>query len=208
MHLKDLLTPKNPRGPFKHDLIVKRSWASKSNESIEGDHHVNNTSPDTLICHTEAFDEVIDEDRPIIIGRRGSGKTFYVASLISQTRSDGPDRRKSNKTKDIIVFVDAWDQLDRIVEKVGHDARYSLGDDDWSTLLPETAARHWARRLWDDVFDRVYEACLCDHDLRTQLIQVIRFVEGKDIATSAEEITSDLIQRKFDEAREGDYKSI
>ena len=184
MHLRDLLTIQQPLGPIRHETIMKRS----------GNGHHN-----TLIYETGLFHSVLDDNRPLIIGRRGSGKTAIVSALVARSSLEA----HHNHPGDIYVLIDSWSQLDQLVEKVGLDARHSIGSDsDWSSLLAETVARHWARRLWMVIFDRLYSYCMEDDALRMALSPVVKYVEGRDVVPNDREITDELLNTKFRQIRE------
>jgi hypothetical protein len=185
MHVKELLTPKNPLGPFRHETIINRAEdASKAN---------------VLIYQSSAFDDVFAEERPIIVGRRGAGKTAIIAALAARSGSDdytyAADQKPGNR--DIYILV-SYEQLDILVERVGHDCRYSIGGDgDWASLLAETAARHWSRRIWTVILDRMYRECQQRYDARSQLLMLVKYIEGKDVVAPDHEITDDALAEKF-----------
>jgi hypothetical protein len=197
LELEDFLTPKNPLGPFRHERVLKRSE----------DEHTN-----ILIYHAASFDGLIEEQRPIIIGRRGAGKTAIVAALLAKSgREENSTSRDSgqNRGKDVYAFINSWDHLDELVDKVGRDARHSLGpDNDWSSLLPETASRHWSRRLWMVIFQQLYRDTLSDRPLREKLPELVKYVQGRDISLKDEEITEEGLNRLFVEVRKSIIKYL
>jgi hypothetical protein len=197
MQLKDLLTPKNPLGPFRHETIIKRE---------------DGTPSDILIYQTEAFDEIIDDARPIIVGRRGSGKTAIVAALAARYGRDDHSHGDGAATLakgDIYVLINSWDHLDQLVIDVGTDARHSLGGDgDWSSLLPETTARHWGRRLWMVIFNRIYSESLYDSGIRTKLSSVVRYVQGKDIIAEDGQVSENSLNEKFNQTKQSVIKYL
>ena len=191
MQAKDFLTPANPLGPFRQEAIIKRS---------EG------VTPNLLIYQNAVFDHIINDKRPIIIGRRGSGKTSIVASLSALSGRDEyyyTHKQPVATHDDFYIFINSWDHLARIVDSVGLDCRYSLGSEaDWSSLLPETAARHWTRRLWMVIFEHVYRESLDNTDLRSTLPKVIKYIEARDIITSEQELSDTYLNNLFDDVRD------
>jgi hypothetical protein len=190
MEPKDFLTPANPLGPFRQEAIIKRT---------EG------ATPNLLLYQNAVFDQIIERQRPIIIGRRGSGKTSIVASLSAKSGQEEyyyTRRGAPNTGHDLYVFINSWDHLDQLVDKVGLDSRYSIGTEgDWSSLLPETAARHWTRRIWMVIFEQIYKDSLYDTELRERLPEVIKYVEARDIIPLDKELTDSYLTRLFTDVR-------
>ena len=190
MALQDFLTTKNPLGPHKHERILRRS----------DDLHTN-----ILIYKVDVFDAVLEERRPIIVGRRGAGKTAIVAALLAKSGRDESDYTRQNLPnvgQDVYVFINSWDHLDELVDKVGRDAQHSLGsDNDWSSLLPETAARHWSRRIWMVILQQLYRDSLSDKQIKSKLPLVTKFVQGRDFLPKNEDLSEDNLNEFFAEVK-------
>jgi hypothetical protein len=143
-----------------------------------------------------------------VIGRRGSGKTAIVSAYLSLSR-DGkyyfvdPDGEEQdwddNDLSNIRIFINSWNHLDAIVDKVGADARHSLsGSEDWGSLLAETVARHWSRRLWGVVIRRLYELAASNAEMRRALPLVRKFVNGEDVLPFNGALSDDNLERAFE----------
>ena len=197
MALDEFLTVDDPLGPIRHERILKRHA-----EKQETDDPIN-----LLIYKVEPFDIALQALNPIVLGRRGAGKTAIIAARLSKTGHYYYTNESTDKDEDdIVVFIQSWDHLDEIVNLVGIDCLHSLGNQPlWDELLPETAARHWERHLWETVFKQVYRDSFSDyaaHDYRTELPLVFKFIEGNDIISSDERISNSKIQKLFEETRD------
>ena len=199
MPLKDFLTPEEPLGPIRHERILRRRVTD-----ARGEDPVN-----LLVYQAEPFDLALHDLRPIVLGRRGSGKTAIVAAMLAgsgrqhyyYTRDD-----TEHDSQDVYVFIQSWDHLDEIVNLVGIDCLHALGSQPmWDDLMPETAARFWARHLWQAIFNQIYRDAASESspvDYRSKLPLVFRFIEGRDIIDPKEAITNEALQKSFDRTRE------
>ena len=188
MQLRDILTPTTPLGPARHETVMG---------NLEGH------SSNTLICKANVFDDVLEENRPLIVGRRGSGKTALMSAIIARQYDD--DYTKAMDT-DIInnrnfdLFINSRGQLSGLIDSVGRDARFSLGgDNDWDSLLQETVAQHWKHRIWRVIFEEVHARSFSDRRIKSKLAAVVKYVDGQDILPDHQEITSRLLSKKFAE---------
>jgi hypothetical protein len=182
---RDFLTPQNPLGPFRHERIIRRAEDEKST---------------LLLSQVDLFDEVLARGSPLIMGRRGSGKTAIVNALLAASGNHdyfSGRRNRGGDSKDFYAFVNSWDHLAEMVEKVGNDIRHSMGDDtDWSAVLAETAARHWSGRFWQEIFRQVYyQSRQGDdpRDLSSQLRSVIKYFTGADFLPRSAALNSENI---------------
>lgn len=201
--LSDFLTTKQPLGPFRHEKILKRS--GEADRSL-------------LIYRVKTFDQITKRDAAVVIGRRGSGKTAIVSAYLTLSEDgqyhfrddadpdvDGVESRNGDIStwKTIRVFINSWNHLDEIVDKVGADARHSLhGSEDWSSLLPETVARHWARRLWHVVIRHMYELCISNDEVRRALPLVRKYINGEDVLPAAGALSDENLNRSFQAVKE------
>lgn len=192
MELGDFLTRENPLGPFYHERIMRRIHDNRSK---------------LLLYHVDLFDKVLERQSPLIVGRRGSGKTAVVnAFLAASGKSDNyySGSKSKNHSKDLYVFINSWKQLDAIIEKVGRDVLHSMGDDgDWMSVLPETVSRHWSNRIWHAIFEELFEEYQVDdpRHLAKKLPGVIKYVTGRDFLPPDARITEDLVERQFNKLR-------
>lgn len=186
LELSDLLTTNNPLGPLKHETILRRS-ADKPT--------------DILIFHVDLFTRVMSQSRPMIVGRRGAGKTAIVTAFLAAAgREHGRTGRvhAAHDSEDIYAFVNSWDHLAELVDKVGLDTRHSMGDDgDWTSVLPETVANHWKRRLWHVIFQQIYADAMSDKSVRSSLTQVVRYITGDDFIPESSRVSNESITASF-----------
>ena len=187
MELKDFLTPKTPLGPFHHEKVLRQTHSARTN---------------LLLCQVGLFDQVIARGSPLVVGRRGSGKTAIVnAFLAAAGHADNSYGRgaRGDRSDDIYVFINSWDHLDEIVENVGRDIRYALGTDiDWDSILPETVARKWAQRFWDAIFKQLYrEAREGDwRNIQGKVPGIISYFTGEDFLPDSARISDESIGRR------------
>jgi len=203
--LRDFLTPDEPLGPVRHERILRRRAYDQQDED----------PVNLLIYQAEPFDLALHDLHPIILGRRGSGKTAIVAAMLA-----GSGRKHYfygrddaiNDNHDIYVFIQSWDHLDEIVNLVGIDCYHSLGSQPmWDDLLLETAARFWARHLWQAIFNQIFRDASSESnsiDYRSKLPLVFKFIEGRDIIDPRESITSETLQKAFDLTRDSVLKYL
>jgi len=203
--IENFLTPIEPLGPIRHEAIMRRRATGEAEQD----------PVNLLIYKAKTFDINIQNVNSLIMGRRGAGKTAFVAALLAQSsgvkkyydfRNDYP-----NESDDIIVFIQSWDHLDELVTNVARDCLYSLGNSVvWEELLPETAARHWERHLWSTVFQQVYKNSHVPDannvtpriDYRKELPLVFRYIEGRDIVDVDQEITDENLEKFYRSARD------
>ncbi len=106
-------------------------------------------------------------------------------------------RGSGGDSRDFYAFINSWDHLAEIVEKVGNDIRYSMGDDsDWSAVLAETAARHWSSRFWHVIFQQIYQQSRRSDDprnLREELKSVVNYFTGADFLPRSASISAENI---------------
>lgn len=193
MELRDFLTRESPLGPFYHERILRRTQDNRSK---------------LLLYHVDLFDKVLERQSPLIVGRRGSGKTAIVnAFLAASGRSDSyySGSRRRPHSRDFYIFIKSWKQLDAIIERVGRDVFHGMGEDgDWTSVLPETVARHWSNRIWHVIFEELFEEYQTHDDprhLRKKLPSVIKYVTGRDFVPRDAQLTDDLLERRFEELR-------
>jgi hypothetical protein len=126
----------------------------------------------------------------------GAGRKHYYYS-----RDDAPA-----DSQDIYVFIQSWDHLDEIVNLVGIDCYHSLGSQPlWEDLMPETAARYWARHLWQAIFNQIFRESSSELnfiDYRSKLPLVFKFIEGRDIIDPRDSITNESLQKSFEKTRD------
>jgi len=193
MELRDFLTRENPLGPFYHERILRRTQDNRSK---------------LLLCHVELFDQVLERQSPLIVGRRGSGKTAIVSAFLAASgRNDTYYSRGRARapSRDFYVFINSWKQLDAIIERVGRDVMHSMGEDyDWTSVLPETVARHWSNRIWHTIFEELFEEYQTHDDprhIRKKLPSVIKYITGRDFVPADAQLTEDLLERRFEGLR-------
>ncbi|WP_271067470.1 hypothetical protein [Caulobacter sp. NIBR1757] len=180
--LGDLLTPSDPLGPARHERILRR---------------VDNQASNLLLYKTNLFDEITSRPRPLIIGRRGSGKTAVVNALLAQSAgknysyAENPGYIQNNNN--IIVFINSWSYFDSLVEQVGHDIALTHGPAvDWTGVLPETSARVWSRHIWRAIFQRIYDDSLKVGQSKKQeyITAVKNYISGRDFVVNGTDITN------------------
>lgn len=199
MSIEDFLSPKEPLGPTRHESIMKFLGASGHRE-----YRYN-----LLIYKFPIFDRILPAPNPIILGRRGSGKTAIITALLAQStykhyyyvRNDEP-----NESDDIVTYIQSWDQLDEIVNNVGRDCKYEIGQDTpWEELVSETAARHWERHIFLTIFNQVYKDANSDNspfDMRQETPSIFEVIEKSDFADPFKPITNSSIFAKQSKAKE------
>jgi len=165
------------------------------------------------VYEARTFNAIVNNPKPITLGRRGSGKTAFVAALLARSGRTHYyfDKRNGapNKSDDIYVFIQSWDHLDDIINSVGHDCMHAMGraeaPSDWDALLPETAARYWSRRLWHLVFQQIYTDSASDDpvtDYRVALPLVFKYMERGDIISPDTHITNEALNDVFEQTRQ------
>ena len=204
MPLRDHLTTREPLGPARHDQIAARS-----------DHPELRGTFNTLVYKSDLFDNILGEVHPIIMGRRGSGKTALISAIISKYQKGryyySSDTLSTYENGDVYLFIQSMDHLDDLVNNVGLDCAYALGahlpsvNIDWEELAAETAARHWERRLWNAIFQQIYSSENegdYTSSLRAKLPLVFKLVEGSDILLPHSEITNASLDKAHSEAKQ------
>lgn len=178
------LTPKQPLGPHRHERILRRD---------------NMQDLGLLIYPVEVFDNATAQRSPLIIGRRGSGKTAVTAALLSIELNKNNSNIKT-RYPDVYIHIDSWKSLDSLIEKVGWDCSHSIGlAGDWESLVSETVARHWAKRFWVTIFEEFYsKANDPEYDLidRQTVPLVCQYIEGADFLTKESELNNDMLEKK------------
>lgn len=145
------------------------------------------------------FDNAAARRSPLIVGRRGSGKTAVTAALLasSQTQSYSNSRKVNS---DVYIHIDSWKSLDSLIERVSWDCSHSIGPGgDWESLVSETVARHWAKRFWVAIFDEFYSMVNDpekDFITRGSMPLVCNYIEGADFLTSESELTNDVLEKQ------------
>ncbi|HEY0328587.1 MAG TPA: hypothetical protein VGC77_05745 [Rhodopseudomonas sp.] len=205
MPLRDFLTPEEPLGPIRHERILRRRSFGQHDED----------PVNLLIYQAEPFDVALHDLHPIILGRRGAGKTAIVAAMLAGAARNHYFYARDeaiNDHHDIYVFIQSWDHLDEIVNLVGIDCYHSLGSQPmWDDLLPETAARFWARHLWQAIFNQIFRDASSETnsiDYRAKLPLVFKFIEGRDIIDPRECISDESLQRAFEQTRDSVLKYL
>lgn len=188
--LESLLKTTEPLGPERHEKINMRL----------GGHHSN-----ILVFKTALFDRITQSRRPIIAGRRGSGKTAVVNALVASSSGEPYSWGAGEidlEARNIVVFLDSYKRFDILVEKVSADL--SQITDDWTSVRPETSARYWAKHLWNEVFSEIYERDIVDnHDFDhiPHLCKINKIITGKDVSSKSAPISFHAIDEAFREAQ-------
>jgi hypothetical protein len=206
MSLEDYLTLEHPLGPVTHDPILRRSTDPRADGEL----------PSSLLSQAKTFDINLENVRPIVMGRRGAGKTAFVTALLARAgnmryyfdihKDLNIREQPSVPSKTVTVLIQAFDHLDELVNRVGADCLHSLGGQpDWDQLAPETAARHWARHIWHVVFQQLYNDSFQDEltdEYRTRIPLVFEYIEGDDIAYPRSAVTNKSLDDFFRRTRD------
>lgn len=199
MSLRDFLSPKEPLGPVRHEKIMKFLNADRDRE--------NRTN--LLIYRVPTFDRILPKPNPILLGRRGAGKTAVITALLAQarykhyyySRDDEP-----SESKDIVTYIQSWDQLDEIINNVGRDCRYEIGKDTpWEEIVAETSARHWEKHIFGAIFNQVYNDSLADNghfDMRQETPTIFDIIEKSDFLDPFVDVTNENVAIKHKLAKE------
>jgi len=197
VQIRDLLTTQNPLGPSRHEAIIRL---------------LGGITPDALLYPTGAFDNIVGARRPIILGRKGAGKTAVAAAMVGLSGHGARPKKwsysytqsgASDGSGDIYLFINSWRQLDELVNKVGLDSLHSLGGiPDFESLMPETVAGHWMRRIWMAILEQIYRLSLDNSEVRTNLAYVVKYIQGKDIVPHHLELTDRVLNQKFEQAQQ------
>jgi len=204
MSLGDYLTPDEPLGPIRHEGLLHRY-----HNAYGYDLPVN-----VLIYHAKPFDRILENLHPIILGRRGSGKTAIIAALLADSGRKNyfyRSNKSPKKNNDTFVFISSMNHFDDLVNRVGLDCLYSFGtsEPNWDELSAETAARYWERHLWETVFNQIFrDSVSVDNsdkntiDYRAELPLLFKYKETGDIIDPREEITTASIRKVFEDVRD------
>jgi len=148
------------------------------------------------------FDNAAARRSPLIVGRRGSGKTAVTAALLASS-SKSSSTTSSQIYSDIYIHIDSWKSLDSLIERVGWDCSHSIGNGgDWESLVSETVARHWAKRFWVAIFEEFYSMANDPENesvTRLTLPLICKYIEGADFLTSKSELTNDVLEKQYTE---------
>jgi hypothetical protein len=192
--LETLLTPTNPLGPTRHERILRK---------------LNNSTSNVLVYKTGLFDDVTQQDRPIITGRRGSGKTAVINAILARASgrnySYGSGEVRSS-TRNIIVFINSWDHFDDLVGKVGRDILIAYGADvDWNAVLAETVSKVWAQNIWNFIFQEIYRHAIRREDQKREpayVREAIKYVTGHDFIPVPERLSSFAVNSAVEKTRQ------
>lgn len=186
---REFLTAADPLGPTRHETINIRSK----------DHYSN-----FLVFRTGVFDDIIKSRRPLITGRRGSGKTAAVNALVTSAyegQYSWGTKKVPSDTKNTIVFIDSWKALDVLVERVTVDIGAVNGPNlDWLSISPEQCARYWRKHLWNAIFEQIYEDRILGRSSRLierHLIDVEKYITGRDFIRANSRIDEETFSQNF-----------
>lgn len=171
--LAHLLTEDNPLGPSRHERIIQRSY-SQNGDGVDN----------WLIYQNQVFDKCIESSQPLIIGRRGSGKTAVATAF----KSGGSSKEyfysptaKLKKPNNISVFIYSWKQLDVLAVNVTASVKKSPEwDGDWDDIRVETVANCWEKELWSEVFKEIYTISIDKSESRREFPNIISYIRGDD----------------------------
>jgi hypothetical protein len=191
---RDFLTKADPLGPTRHETINIRS----------GDQYSN-----FLVFRTQVFDEIIASRRPLISGRRGAGKTAAVNALVAtayEEQYSWSSQKVSFTSKNIILFIDSWKDLDVLVERVTVDIGVVNGSNlDWASITPEQCARYWRKYLWNAIFEQIYQSSIAGRPTKPverHLSEVNKYITGRDFLSSSSRIGEYVLDQAFEKVRD------
>lgn len=199
------LTLANPLGPVRHERIIEDYFERRASLNILN----------FLIYRVDVFDTLIPVIGPIILGRRGAGKTAVAAAIMSQNKYnkyflDGNHEQIIKSKDDLYVFLNDWKNMDQMVQTIYlfyGEMTQGLPERD-GEVSTNTVARFWERMIWRQIFNEIIEYCdreAPDFGFRSEISEYVDglrdYLCGGDIVNIQQELTSDIIIENFDKAK-------